>query len=278
MVSFENKDDLLRFFSFFDQIKGNIEHSFFNSNQVLGKCDYCNSIKTMQNIVASNGEWINRRDQFICEECGLSSRLRSFYNALKVYAKKDGRNVIFEKTTVFFQLLANKNDSFIGTEYFEDHDPGVNVNFSGLTVRNENIMSSTFEDSSFDLVAHQEVLEHVPNPDLALVDNYRILKPGGFLIFTAPFYHHIKETIINAKVSDGEVVHLREPVYHGNPLSEEGSLVFQIFGQNFLDLFFSIGFRKAWIEFDFDVTRCVFSCGNPHPIGQMYPVVFFGYK
>lgn len=43
------------------------------------------------------------------------------------------------------------------------------------------------EDEAFDAVMCIEVLEHVPNPILALKELTRILKRGGNLIITAPF-------------------------------------------------------------------------------------------
>ena len=42
-------------------------------------------------------------------------------------------------------------------------------------------------DASFDAVLCSEVLEHVPEPTHALDEFYRLLKPGGILILTAPF-------------------------------------------------------------------------------------------
>jgi ubiquinone/menaquinone biosynthesis C-methylase UbiE len=42
-------------------------------------------------------------------------------------------------------------------------------------------------DGSFDVVMCVEVLEHVPHPANALSELARLLKPGGYLILTAPF-------------------------------------------------------------------------------------------
>lgn len=44
-----------------------------------------------------------------------------------------------------------------------------------------------FPDNSFDAVFLIEVLEHVHNPPKALSEIYRVLKPGGTLIFSVPF-------------------------------------------------------------------------------------------
>ena len=43
------------------------------------------------------------------------------------------------------------------------------------------------DDASFDAVLCTEVFEHIPDPVKALSEIYRILKPGGVLILTAPF-------------------------------------------------------------------------------------------
>ena len=43
------------------------------------------------------------------------------------------------------------------------------------------------QDASFDAILCAEVLEHVPDPTLALDEFARLLKPGGQLILTAPF-------------------------------------------------------------------------------------------
>ena len=43
-----------------------------------------------------------------------------------------------------------------------------------------------FNSSSFDGAVCTEVLEHVPNPVLALIELNRVLKPGGVLIGTVP--------------------------------------------------------------------------------------------
>jgi SAM-dependent methyltransferase len=43
------------------------------------------------------------------------------------------------------------------------------------------------ENESFDAVLCTEVFEHIKNPARALSEFYRLLKPGGVLILTAPF-------------------------------------------------------------------------------------------
>jgi SAM-dependent methyltransferase len=47
-----------------------------------------------------------------------------------------------------------------------------------------------FRDSSVDAVFLTSVLEHLTNPNQAIDEVYRVLRPGGQLYGYAPFYHH----------------------------------------------------------------------------------------
>ena len=54
------------------------------------------------------------------------------------------------------------------------------------------VMSLCFRDDSFDMVIATETLEHVRRPWVAMAEIYRVLKPGGIMLQTAPFmwpYH-----------------------------------------------------------------------------------------
>ncbi len=46
----------------------------------------------------------------------------------------------------------------------------------------------TFPDNSFDTVVSTEVLEHVPDPQLAFREMCRVVKPGGYVIVSTPLY------------------------------------------------------------------------------------------
>lgn len=49
------------------------------------------------------------------------------------------------------------------------------------------------DDHSFDTVLCTEVLEHIEDPGLALAEACRVLKPGGYGIYTVPLFWHIHE-------------------------------------------------------------------------------------
>jgi SAM-dependent methyltransferase len=45
------------------------------------------------------------------------------------------------------------------------------------------------EDRRFDFIVFNQVMEHLPQPDRVLKELFRILKPGGRMIYTAPLFY-----------------------------------------------------------------------------------------
>lgn len=50
-----------------------------------------------------------------------------------------------------------------------------------------------FRSASFDTVLCTEVLEHVPEPEACVAELSRVLRPGGYLILTTPFFYWLHE-------------------------------------------------------------------------------------
>jgi SAM-dependent methyltransferase len=91
--------------------------------------------------------------------------------------------------------------------------------------RSEDLEHQTFADESFDLVITQDVFEHLFNPDLAIREIARTLRPGGAHIGTVPLVRREQPSRRRARLGGGKIVHELPPEYHGNPLSPDGSLV-----------------------------------------------------
>lgn len=65
-------------------------------------------------------------------------------------------------------------------------------NFDGLIEwKQEDIMSQSFDNNTFDLAISCETIEHIPNPQKAINELHRVLKPGGILLLTCPNYFNL---------------------------------------------------------------------------------------
>lgn len=118
--------------------------------------------------------------------------------------------------------LAKQCHNYIPSQYFPDKTPGEYVGKD----RCENLESLTFADESIDLHVSQDVLEHVLRPWDVFREVGRTLRPGGAHIFTVPIVQKERPSRLRVKLDEaGDIVHLEPPSYHGNPISESGSLV-----------------------------------------------------
>ncbi len=55
-----------------------------------------------------------------------------------------------------------------------------------LTLVQGSAINLPFEDASFDVVASHQAIEHIPDPQTAIREMIRVLKPGGILCIVAP--------------------------------------------------------------------------------------------
>lgn len=107
-------------------------------------------------------------------------------------------------------------------------------------------MDLSFDDETIDCIVSNDVFEHVADIDKALKETYRCLKKGGKLYATFPMYFEREHTVKRAQIVNGRTEYLMEPIYHGNPLSTEGSLVFYDFGMDFISMAEDAGFSDAY--------------------------------
>jgi SAM-dependent methyltransferase len=128
---------------------------------------------------------------------------------------------------------------YICSEYFDDIQNG-EKNKEGILC--ENLQDLSFPDETFDLVITQDVMEHVDCPEKAFSEINRVLKLGGYHIFTIP-YHESKPTLRRIVIEQGERIHKYPQVYHGDPLREQGALVFTDFGSDMNTMIENRGFH-----------------------------------
>jgi SAM-dependent methyltransferase len=189
---------------------------------------------------------VNFRERMLCGACELNTRQRFMAHLVRTaLAERPGdvRTYLHEQVTPFWTwATANLPGELVGSEYL-GHDVAGGTEINGI--RHEDALALSFQDASLDVIVSNDVLEHVPDIDAAVAEAARVLRPGGSFFFSIPFHSGSDTTVKRAELRGGEVVELLEPQYHGNPLSEKGSLVFYDHGWDILDRLRGAGFADA---------------------------------
>jgi hypothetical protein len=95
-------------------------------------------------------------------------------------------------------------------------------------------------------------MEHVFDPAAAFREIARTLRPGGAHVFTTPLVEKERSSQVCATLAkDGNIVHHREPEYHGNPVSADGALVTRRWGYDITDFIAaSCGLHTTMVHLD----------------------------
>jgi SAM-dependent methyltransferase len=199
----------------------------------------------------------NFREHVVCGICRSRNRQRQIAALLLSYVTDAGRRasawrsirdippetIIWnaETTRALHQRLAlHLGKNYISSEYI---DPLLRSGETRDGILHVDMQATHFSDNSIDFILSSDVMEHVPHPLQALRETYRVLRPGGCHIFTAPFYHHRFTNETRVRVDDGAVVtYLRRPWYHDDPMRAGGALVYTIFAPELLCQLEEMGF------------------------------------
>jgi len=186
------------------------------------------------------------RDALLCSECNSLPRERALISAINKFFPEWRDSIIHESSPADRGTsLKLKNEvgrgQYIGSQFY----PHMPLGWCEMG-RNENLSAMTFENESVNLHVTQDVIEHVFDIDAAFSEIARTLKPGGMHIFTCPIVQGVKPTIQRAKLEGGFIVNIQQPIYHGNPISEEGSIV-------------------VW-DWGYDIVRRIYEASKMHTI------------
>ena len=180
-------------------------------------------------VFTANGPYF--RNTLRCRLCNSAPRNRAIMEALSRYYPRWRTLSIYECSPgwdIVSQRLARECANYLASQFEPDRESGSLVEASGLPCKRyvvEDLEHQTFRDGQFDLVITQDVFEHIFRPDLAIVEIARTLRPGGATLLTVPIVMRSNPSRRRARSSEGKVVHILEPQFHGNPVSAEGSLV-----------------------------------------------------
>lgn len=177
------------------------------------------------------------RDHYKCMNCYSIPRQRALINALNLFYPNWPDAVVHESSPggVSSDHFRRKCKKYSYSYFFQDVKPGSTKNGA----RCENLEEMTFDNEQFDLIITQDVFEHINYPERAFREIARVLKPGGMHIFTVPLYLDRARTRTRFIIEDGIIHHLLDPVYHGNPIDKNGSLVTVDYGRDFADIIYT---------------------------------------
>jgi SAM-dependent methyltransferase len=126
----------------------------------------------------------------------------------------------------------------------------------------QNVEHLSFEDATFDLVGSEDVFEHVRDWQRGIREVWRVLKPGGYHVFSVPLgFGH--PTFGRFGEHSGQDVPVRPLEVHGDPIRGEIP-VRTSFGYDLVPLLESFGFevRLEISRYD-EARRCgTFDCAT----------------
>ncbi len=213
-----------------------------------GQCFICSKEVAFEVHVPTDGTPVNWRETLTCPECGLINRWRGCLHVFYAIGKPTEKDRIYltETLSPVHENLAGRFPLLTGSEYFPDSALGSMVEAHYQNVRNEDVTQLTFSEQSFEFVLCFDVLEHVPDYQQALREFYRVLAPTGQLVLSVPFSFTHATQVRATQDENGNITHLMEPCYHGDPLSSEGVLSFRDFGMDLLEAMQQVGFEECF--------------------------------
>lgn len=184
-----------------------------------GYCPIC-----MRNVTfEANGNWL--RDSLRCPTCKNGSVPRERALALVLDEQfSNWRSLRIHECSPIDRGISAKLKAEAGDLVRTQFYPGTPLGSMQDGFRNEDLQRLTFDNDMFDLFISLDVLEHIPDPQLAFREIWRTLKPGGSMLCTWPIRKHQVPGLIRRAVfhEDGTIEHLLEPEYHGNPVDPQG--------------------------------------------------------
>ncbi|MCK8490964.1 MULTISPECIES: class I SAM-dependent methyltransferase [Spirosoma] len=257
-------------------IKQNVKETYLMTSQVYyniaGSDVECNICHYKANKLTSDSWHL----YCICPNCYSTVRHRllvaslSLLNNFSFEKIIDGKNVLhFAPEKKLEKMIRSRASLYKTADFFTEGYSYKNIDFN-LDISN----MKTVADQSYDCVIACDVLEHVPDHIKAIQEVYRVLKPGGYCIFTVPQKDGLDVTQEDLTITDpkererifGQYDHLR------------------IYGNDFVDILANCGFDVTAVNeeyFDKDTVHKYVLFPpvlSQNPLATNYRKVFFGKK
>ena len=216
-----------------------------------GHCAVCDTVTRFRCPERTAHSLASLRESLRCARCGANARQRAATAVLLEAASASRSIYLNEQAGAFYRALRRRLPALVGSEFATAPARRWRLQAwlwrHGLfeRLRFADVTALPFADATFDAAMSLDVLEHVPDFRAALREFARVLRPGGRLVLTVPFYADAASTETVARRSaDGSIEHLQPPEYHGDPLGG-GVLCFHHFGWDLLPAIRAAGFADA---------------------------------
>jgi hypothetical protein len=165
-----------------------------------------------------------------CPRCGSLERHRLYYLYLKQILPKDKPLQVlhFAPEKIITGLFKSyKNINYLST------DPGPLKAMEKIDITN-----IPYPENSFDVIFCSHVLEHIPDDKKAMLEIYRVLKPGGFSILQVPIKDVFNGIKIETTYEDPSVT---DPVERKMVFGQEDHV--RIYGRDYEQRLANAGFQ-----------------------------------
>ena len=187
------------------------------------------------------------RETYRCGNCGASLRYREQARLILTHFSRENAGHLAELVNeAEFQHLRIYEPGLIGPfrQIFKNM-PGYHSSYFWKDVvpgeyrddvQCQDLMSLTYTDNFFDLVLSSDIFEHVRKPFAGFREVNRVLKPGGFHIFSIPSQCPMpSRTVSRVDTSGPEDVYVLPRHYHSAPMGGK-SLVYTDFGKDMVEI------------------------------------------
>lgn len=217
------------------------QFKYVNLREFSLKFENCSLCNWKLQIKINNDEMSVR-----CTRCFASAVTQSMGFALKKHIVNLKNLDIYELSSrgAFVRFLKIQKANLTLSEFFDDVKIG--TQYKGTIC--QNVENLTFEDESFNICTSLEVFEHVKDDCKGFKEIYRVLKRGGYFIFTVPI--DLKNrTIERTQIKNGTRENILEPEYHSDNLrGKEKVFCYRNYGHDILQRLHKAGFEECTIE------------------------------
>lgn len=157
--------------------------------QRLVKCQACGMIYESPRYDAATIVKGYMASQEAGHDSQYPMRVNSFYQALRKHAKRippPGARILDIGTAGGAFLDAAKQYGYDAHGMEPSADLVARGKARGLQIEQGTIESHSFQPGSFDMVCLWDVIEHLPDPKMALIEIRKLLKPDGILLINFP--------------------------------------------------------------------------------------------